>query len=879
MNSGGPQAAARVAPDASPPGPPLHCREPDTAPTMKSLPLRWKLALIPAALALLLAAVMLALTHGLVGRHLAQGADARIGLVAEQIADRMARAVNRRVGEMLLLSRSAALQSGEPGARRAELEWLRGRTPGYAWLGLTDLDGRVLAATDGALVGQSIAARPVFVQGQRALWVGDVHPAVALAPLRVQPGAPAPELIDIALPLHDAAGRAVGVLAAHVSWAWLTRLGDAVVGSDRDDGLRIVVLSAAGVPLLSELDADGSAALVEALRRADPQAARLDFSVGGRGQIAALRRVGPADGPEALGWRVGAVQDLDTALAPVLALQRSAALGGLLAALLAGVLGYGLSSRLSRPYAGLLEAATQRFARGRRPAAQELTGYLDALGSQLRGLPDPPAGDAPLSSDALLGLVLRDARRLQALADHLPAAVFLVDNELRVQYWNHACERTFGWRADEARGRPVDELLRGDALRPGGAALLARLRDADDAPSAFEARVERRDGSTVWGEWRLSRLVGDDGRRQGLVAQVRDATAEHQLREHEATLAAVIRGASDAVISTDETGRISLFNPAAERIFGRRADALIGQGLESLLPAPFRARHGGDLAGFAASRVSRRAMGAGRVQGLHADGSLIELEASISQVTVGERKVLTAILRDVTERVRAERAVAQYQLELTGLTQQLMAQEKATTRRLAQQLHDQLGQTLAAIRLVFDTGATVADPEDAARHARLDRMIDQAIREVRQALVELRPALLDEQGLAAALDNELRTRRPASVGVDLLLDAAPELTGQRWSADVEYAAFMVAREAIGNAVRHAGATLVRVLLHGGPAALRLEVVDDGGGLADDALQGRPGHLGMVGMRERALAIGALFEVVSRPGEGTTVRLVWEDRRP
>ncbi len=848
---------------------------------MKPLPLRWKLALIPAALALLLAAVTLALTHWLLGRHLEEGAEARVDQVAEQLADRMGRAINRRVGEMVLLSRSAALQSGDPGARRNELEWLRRRTPGYAWLGVTDADGLVRVATDGALEGASIAARPVFVQGQRALWVGDVHPAVALAPLLVQAGQPAPELIDIALPLLDGEGRRIGVLASHVSWAWMTRLADAVVGSATVDGMALVVLSAAGTPLFSELPPAGTAALTAALRQTAPGEAHLRFEIGGHVQVAALRRVGPSDGPEALGWQVVAVQDLDTVLGPVVALQRSAALGGLLLAVLFGMVGYGLSSRLSKPYAGLLEVATQRFTRGGRPDDQGLTGYLDALGAQLRGLPEPSAGDAPLSSDALLGLVLRDARRLQALADHLPAAVFLVDTDFRVQYWNRACERMFGWRADEAHGRPIAELLRGDALDPGGAARLEqfeRLRE-DDAPLEFEGRAERRDGSVVWGEWRLSRLVGDDGSWQGLIAQVRDATAETRLREHEATLSAVIRGASDAVISTDADGRITLFNPAAERIFGRRADSLIGHGLELLLPPASRARHGGDLAGFAASRVSRRAMGAGRVQGLHADGSLIELEASISQVTIGDRQVLTAILRDVTARVRAERAVAQYQLELTGLTQQLMAQEKATTRRLAQALHDQLGQTLAAIRLVFDSGAAVADPEGAARHARLDRMIDQAIREVRQALVELRPALLDEQGLAAALDNELRTRRPASPGVDLLLDAAAALTGLRWSADVEYAAFMVAREAIGNAARHADATLVRVLLHGDARSLRLEVVDNGRGVADDVLHGRPGHLGVVGMRERAVAIGAFFEVVSRPREGTTVRLVWEDRRP
>ena len=245
-------------------------------------------------------------------------------------------------------------------------------------------------------------------------------------------------------------------------------------------------------------------------------------------------------------------------------------------------------------------------------------------------------------------------------------------------------------------------------------------------------------------------------------------------------------------------------------------------------------------------------------------------------MTVNERQVLTAILRDVTDRVRTERAVVQSQVELTKLTQQLMAQEKATASRLAQILHDQLGQTLTAMRIDFVGDVLFADPAQNARHARVDRLIDQAVREVRRVLVELRPTLLDERGLVEALDNELRTRRPALDGLHLLLDVPAELATQRWNADVEHAAFMVAREAIANALQHAKATLVRVTLSGNAHRLRLEVTDNGAGFASDTPAARPGHLGMVGMRERSIAIGARFEVRSSPDGGTTVCLAWED---
>jgi signal transduction histidine kinase len=208
-----------------------------------------------------------------------------------------------------------------------------------------------------------------------------------------------------------------------------------------------------------------------------------------------------------------------------------------------------------------------------------------------------------------------------------------------------------------------------------------------------------------------------------------------------------------------------------------------------------------------------------------------------------------------------------------------MAQEKATNRRLAQALHDQLGQTLTAMRIDFVSEAALPDATQAARHARVDRLIDQAVREVRQVLVDLRPTLLDEQGLAAALDNELRTRSRTAAGVDLLLDVPPALAAQRWPADVEYAAFMVAREAVANALQHAGPTQVRVSVAGGPLALLLEIDDDGAGIAAGETSARPGHLGMVGMRERCIAIGARFDVTAAPRSGTTVRLSWEDRAP
>lgn len=359
--------------------------------------------------------------------------------------------------------------------------------------------------------------------------------------------------------------------------------------------------------------------------------------------------------------------------------------------------------------------------------------------------------------------------------------------------------------------------------------------------------------------------------------------AEAKLREQGEVLSAVINSASDAVISVDETGRITLFNPAAARIFGHGSSLMIGQPLDVLLPPAERGPHVGHLKRFAESRATTRPMGVGRVNGVRADGEPLELEASISQITVRGEKVLTAILRDVTERVRAERALASHQAELSELTHRLLNQEKDTTRRLAQTLHDQLGQTLGALRLSFDAlGGLLPpglSPQAQERQRKLAQLIDTANTEVRQALMDLRPPRLDDEGLEGALTHEIRTRALEVGPCQLRLVVDPVASGLRWPAHVEHAAFMVAREALANAALHAQASNVVVRLEGTVQWLRLSVSDDGVGLPPEGAVSRPGHLGMVGMRERALAIGGHLEVQSPRGGGTEVTLVWGTHGP
>ena len=502
----------------------------------------------------------------------------------------------------------------------------------------------------------------------------------------------------------------------------------------------------------------------------------------------------------------------------------------------------------------------------------------------------PASGEAGTDRFALISRDMTQAREaVHRLAESQARLALALDGaRMGTWHWDIASQ-TSRWNAREYEllGLPPGDGLveaglfyrqvHPDVLAPLQQAVAQALDSGGEFRHEFRVLV---DGELRWVAGAGRAQLDANGRAVALAGINFDVTqqrqAEQALRESETRLHAVIGSASDAIISTDVDGVVQLFNPAAERIFGHPAARMLGRSLERLLPRRERGRHAAQMAAFAETPVTQRGMGAGTVEGQHADGHRIELEASISQASVGGRRVLTAILHDVTDRARADRALVQYQLELAGLAQRLFAQEKETTQRLAQTLHDELGQTLGALRLTHDALRLAGAPAPALPLLeREDRLITDANRQVRQVLSELRSPLLDEQGLVAALDNEVQRLGSPQGDTRLGLEVAPELQAQRWPPEVEYAAFMVAREAVANALRHARAASISVVLAGDARRLQLEVSDDGIGLPDERRAGRPGHLGLVGMRERALAIAATLTLSAPPGAGTTVQLTWQ----
>jgi PAS domain S-box-containing protein len=471
---------------------------------------------------------------------------------------------------------------------------------------------------------------------------------------------------------------------------------------------------------------------------------------------------------------------------------------------------------------------------------------------------------------------LEVAERMQIFEDTvLDYGFIMLDEYTLVRDWSKGAEHIVGWSAERAMGIPFAQLFASDAT--GENAPQAVLRRADEPEGAgFEAPWVHAAGQRVIARGTAYRLLHRQGIARYAVV-ITDATvsseAARRLQESEERLSAIIAAASDVIVSTDAKGRITLFNPAAERVFGRPASEVLGGPLDVLMPPSARTGHLGWIEAFGQSGVTRRAMGTGVVEGVAADGTPLALQAAVSKARVRGELAYTAILRDVTAQVAIDEREKVFATERAALLQRLLEQEKETTQKLAQTLHDDLGQTIGALRFFFDAHVERlrANPESVEAVARLDGLIGDLNVQVRSALAELRPPLLDELGLVAALDNEVASRSKDFTSLRVSLDGD---TAMRWPADVEYAAFMIAREALNNAGRHSGATELDILVEGDENALRVVVVDNGTGI--DGMPGRSfaGHLGLVSMRERAAAVGASLGIESSAEDGTEVTLDW-----
>lgn len=327
----------------------------------------------------------------------------------------------------------------------------------------------------------------------------------------------------------------------------------------------------------------------------------------------------------------------------------------------------------------------------------------------------------------------------------------------------------------------------------------------------------------------------------------------------------------DGIVATDELHNILVFNPAAERMFGLSAKAVIGQSLDQLLPHRTQDVHQQHVSTFVESGTTSKAMGPQmEVMGRRADGTEFPIESTISQTLIGGKRQLTAVLRDVTERRSNEKNLREMNTQLRKLSESLQSVREEERSRISRELHDELGQQLTGLKLEFSwlsnrmlEGREVA--RDEINGMRL--LLDKALSAVRRISTELRPLILDDLGFAAALAwqiEEFGKRTGITTAQDLT--AADQVTDEALASGL----FRIVQESLTNIARHANATSAEVRIVADSDNLVLTVHDNGKGM--NLSPGRSSGIGLVSMRERAIALGAVFAIQSSPGKGSTIEV-------
>lgn len=228
------------------------------------------------------------------------------------------------------------------------------------------------------------------------------------------------------------------------------------------------------------------------------------------------------------------------------------------------------------------------------------------------------------------------------------------------------------------------------------------------------------------------------------------------------------------------------------------------------------------------------------------------------------------IQRDVTAKYEENEQMRASRQQLRALARRLQKVREEERTSIAREIHDELGQVLTGLKLdiAWLKRHLPRDHEMIDQCASILKRIDQSLSAVRRIATELRPSVLDQLGLAAALEwqcQEFGTRTGIHVDMHLSTDgtAIPDPLGS--------SAFRILQESLTNIARHAKATSVSVRLDQTPELLTLEVSDNGVGFPPERLEGTA-SLGIVGMRERALACGGEFSITCLPDRGTTVLL-------
>jgi PAS domain S-box-containing protein len=462
--------------------------------------------------------------------------------------------------------------------------------------------------------------------------------------------------------------------------------------------------------------------------------------------------------------------------------------------------------------------------------------------------------------------------RFRALFETIPGIV-VVHKGGCLQDVNAATERATGYTRDELREKPFWELVHPDFHGLVRAHWEARRR-GDVAPSPYEFKIVTKAGEERW-VIAAAALLHSGGEPAVLgtmidVTDLKEAEAAAE-REHR-LLSTLLEAIPDYIYVKDPENRFLLNNRAHLLLLGAATQGEVaGKTDDDIFSPELAARYRNDDQAVMRSghplfnREERTRDREGNEQWV----LTTKVPFRDSQ---GRISGIVGISRDITERKRVQEALAEHQRLLQSLASDLVQSEDRERRHIAAYLHDEVGQSLAAVRVKFATWKRMkSSPKRDRLLADIEQLIDKTIEETRTLTFDLSPPILFELGLGPALEWLGET----------LFDKegiAFEFRDDGHSGKIEEALasalYRIVRELLANVLKHARARHVAVAVSGGDSGIRLVVKDDGAGMEhsryEQALKGAGGTYGLISVHERLRHLGGSLEIESDPGKGTRV---------
>ncbi len=383
---------------------------------------------------------------------------------------------------------------------------------------------------------------------------------------------------------------------------------------------------------------------------------------------------------------------------------------------------------------------------------------------------------------------------------------------------------------------------------------------------------EKKAVGTLWAVTHDDNCRFDAEDKRQLETLARFASATHQainFFESRKQLSAIVESSDDAIVSKDLNGIILSWNSGAQRIFGYSPAEAIGRPITMIIPTELqqeeleilaKLRRGERINHFETVRLSK-------------GGSLVYVSLTISPIRNSQGHIIGAskIARDITERRRFEEA-----LKESEFSARLLRVQDDDRRRISRELHDGVGQLLAAIGMNIALVARERhklSSDTARRVEENEALIQQASADIRTVSYLLHPPLLDELGLRSALEWYIDGFAERSK-MNMIREIAPDL--ERLPQDLELVIFRIAQECLTNIHRHSKCSSAVVRLSNADGKLKLEIRDNGQGIDEDLqakiASGNTPGIGLRGMRERVLAIGGTFTIESNR-KGTAILVI------